>query len=143
MYYDVEVPDFRSAPLSLSGLVVTAEPPVPAAPRDAFTGLLPIVPTVRRTFAATDTVQGFVRVYQARAGPLLSTTLTLRIVDGSDRTVFDLPRQVGSDQFTGDRSFDYLFDVPVARLESGPHLLRVDAVAGKATARRDVRFAIR
>lgn len=123
--------------------MLSVEPPAPAAPRDAFVGLLPIVPTARRTFGATDTVQGFVRVYQARAAPLLSTTLTLRIVDGSDRIAFDLSRQIGSDQFTGDRNVDYLFEVPVGRLKPGPHLLRVDAVAGKATARRDVRFAIR
>ena len=90
-----------------------------------------------------DTVQGFVRVYQARAARLLATTLTRPIVDGPDRIAFDLSRQIGSDQFTGDRNFDYLFEVPVGRLKPGPHLLRVDAVAGKATARRDIRFAIR
>jgi hypothetical protein len=33
--------------------------------------------------------------------------------------------------------------LPIAQLQPGPHLLTIQATAGKASARRDVRFAVR
>jgi len=58
VYTFVDVPDFSEQPLSLSGIVLGATPGPLSAPKDAFAGLLPIVPTARRTFAAADRVHG-------------------------------------------------------------------------------------
>jgi VWFA-related protein len=143
VYYDVDVPDIRRSPLSLSGLVLSAEPALEAGPRDLFRALSPGAPTVRRTFATADRVHGFVRAHQGGTAPPTDVSIAVRVLNATDRVVFDVPRQVGSNQFTPARSFDYPFEVPVARLEPGEYLLRVDAVAGKATARRDARFTVR
>ena len=143
VYYDIDVPDMRKDAFTLSGLFLSAQPALEAGPKNLFAELLPIAPTVRRTFSETDAVQAFVRVYQGELRPATSVMLTARVVDVADRTVFTLPRQLGSGEFGSAGKFDFLFDLPVGRLAPGPHLLRVDAVAGKATARRDVRFVMR
>ena len=42
-----DVPDFARAPLSLSGIVLSAAPGTVSGPRDAFADILPVVPTDR------------------------------------------------------------------------------------------------
>ena len=60
LYYDVDVPDF-SAPVSLSGIVLTAMPGPEVAPRDALAAVLPVIPTARRTFTGTEQAAAFLR----------------------------------------------------------------------------------
>ena len=54
VYADVEVPDFSSAPLSLSGAFVETQPSPPGGPFRVFSGFMPVVPTARREFDKTD-----------------------------------------------------------------------------------------
>jgi VWFA-related protein len=143
VYYDVEVPDFQSATLALSGLVLAVDPAVPVAPKDRFLAILPIVPTVRRMFATTDRVTAFVRLSQGGNAPLGAATVTTQILDRAGATVFDVARTFGPEQFGPARTADYQFDVPVARLSPGPYLLTVKAQVGTAAVRRDLQFSLR
>jgi VWFA-related protein len=139
----VDVPDFAQQPLSLSGVVFGADHGPLAAPKDTFTGLLPIVPTARRAFAAADRVTAFVRIYEAVKKPAIAATLTTRVVDAHDAVVLNENRTISLDRFDGTRAVDYQFDLPLSTLTPGEYLLTIDAVAGDHASRREVRFSVR
>jgi VWFA-related protein len=139
----VDVPDFAQQPLSLSGIVLAATPSVPSAPRDAFTNLLPLIPTAQRTFAPTDRATVFLRVYQDAKATVTAVTVTARITDATDRAVFDKATPLTSDLFTATHGADYRLELPLERLASGEYLLTIDAAQGERVARRGVRFAVR
>jgi VWFA-related protein len=141
VYQSITVPDFRTEPLAASGVVLSATPAPVAAPRDRFAGLLPFTPTVRRTFSTTDRVEGLLRLHQGGAAPLAPVTVRVTVTTATNEVVFDRPLRIGSDEFEG-RAYDYRFDLPLARLKPGPHLLTLE-VTGPGTLRRDVRFDVR
>jgi VWFA-related protein len=141
VYQSITVPDVRGDPLTASGVVLSASPAPMSAPRDRFAGLLPFSPTVRRTFSTADRVEGLLRLYQGGAAPLAPVTVRMTITTAGNEVVFDRPLRIGSDEFDG-RAHDYRFELPLARLQPGPHLLTLE-VTGPASLRRDVRFEVR
>jgi hypothetical protein len=50
---------------------------------------------------------------------------------------------VAAAAFGSSRSADYTYDVPLGTLKTGAHLLTIEAKAGSAITRRDVRFSVR
>ena len=142
VYGYLDVPDFARDALSLSGLTIGTTPPRIAGNAEAAAGLLPFAPTTRRTFSTTDSVHGFLRVYQGGSTPLAPATLVMTIRTATNEMAFNKSQPLGSDEFGADRTLDYRFDIPMARLKPGPHLLTID-VTGPASARRDVRFDVR
>jgi VWFA-related protein len=143
VYTYVDVPDFSSTPLSLSGLVLSASPPWPIAPPEGFKDLLPVVPTTRRDFDRGDRVSAFVRVYQGSKDAPRSAELLAQILDVSGRVVTKDAYSIESGRFAATRSADYRIAVPVDRLSHGEYLLTVDATQATHTARRGVRFRVR
>jgi VWFA-related protein len=139
VYTFVDVPDFVKEKVALSGLVFGTSPPALTAPPDAFSALMPMVPTARRRFSAGDHVSAFLRVYQAKE--LLPATIETRIVDVSDREVASDDTTLTPDRFAGGLGAGYRLDLPLDRLETGEYLLTIEATAGGRTARRSVRFA--
>ena len=140
VYTFAEVPDFRGEALSLSGLVLSVAPAAPAAPRNAFADLMPIVPTARRRFRATDQVAGFVRVYQKRwASPAV---VTLRVTDERNQVTATRTTRLDEPLNRATNGADYRFDVPMAGLAAGEYLLSIDVEADQRTARRAVRFTV-
>jgi hypothetical protein len=129
--------------LSLSGIAVAASPARAAAPPDAFAGLLPIVPTAQRQFGKSDTVTAFVRVYQRLkdAGGLVD--VTARIIDATDRSVFQAAVSVPAERFSSYLASDYRLQLPIERLATGEYLLTIDARQGERTARTGLRFTIK
>jgi VWFA-related protein len=143
VYADVEVPDFAKAPLSLSGLMLEASPPLPGGPRNAFDGLLPVAPTSKRDFATTDQVAAFLQINEGGDTPLAPVALAIRIVNDHDITVFERAGTVGANLFPASlRGANQRFALPLSTLAPGAYLLTVEATLGKATARRDVRFVV-
>jgi VWFA-related protein len=135
-YTYVEVPDFARIPLSLSGAVLGLSDERPA--QDAT---IPIVPTLRRRFRSTESVTAWVRAHQGGGSPLQPVTVTGRIIDGADRTVFQQDGRLFA--AGGDRSADLTFALPLSTLAPGPYLLRIDAARGsKETARREIPFEV-
>jgi VWFA-related protein len=143
VYTFVDVPEFTRQPLSLSGIAVAASPARAAAPPDAFAGLLPIVPTAQRQFGKSDTVTAFVRVYQRLkdAGGLVD--VTARIIDATDRSVFQAAVSVPAERFSSYLASDYRLQLPIERLATGEYLLTIDARQGERTARTGLRFTIK
>jgi hypothetical protein len=142
VYTFVDVPEFTREPLSLSGLVLGATPSVVAAPADAYSGLLPIVPTARRDFAPTDRVTAFLRVYQGGSRALAPAIMTTRLVDARNERISETVRKLDVAAFEKTRSFDDRFDLPVRSLRPGEYLLTVDVAVDGKTAQRTLRFRV-
>jgi len=145
VYTDVVIPDFARDEVSLSGVVLNAAPGRAAAPRDALAALMPIVPTTLRVFDVHDQVTSFLRVYQGGRRPLVTATLTVRIVDAGDKEVFHSTESIGAERFGVGRGADALRELPLGDCAPGPHLLTFEVRLGNsgASARRDVRFTVR
>jgi VWFA-related protein len=140
---EVDVPDFARTRLSLSGVVLIAEPALAATPRDGLRSVLPVVPTSRRDFTRDQKVLALVRAYQGGTGTMRPVALSMAIIDSNGAVVFQAHETLGPDRFAKDRAAEYRLDLPLARLGAGPHLLTIDATFGKETAHRAVRFDVR
>lgn len=144
VYVDVDVPDFKDAKLSLSGVIVSAlATGAPVAPARALNDLTPVVPTTERAFAASDLVTAFLRVYQGGSGKLGPVTMKVRIVDAADKSVFSQSDTLDVPQFDETRSTGYQFRLPIKSFAAGRYLLTFEATAGKTVVVRDVVFDVR
>ncbi len=99
VFADVDVPDFAGAPLSLSGVLLEANPAPFAAPKDALNALVPIVPTAARSFDSRDRLSAFVRVYQLGTKTSADVSVAIRVVDESGQAVIDRVDQLGASDF--------------------------------------------
>jgi VWFA-related protein len=142
VYCDLDVPDFLNDRLALSGIALTVTPKTVSGPPRALEGVVPVIPTTVRAFMRTDVVGGFVRISEGGGQPLAPVTLGLQIVDGRGATVQQHSEPLDTARFAGGRLADYPFDLPVANLAPGPHLLTVTATSGTRVVRRDVRFTV-
>ena len=142
IYYDVDVPDFREAPVSISGIVLTAEPSHVVAPRDLLTKVIPVIPTTRRTFAAADRVTAFARVYQGGRATLARVPIRVQLVNENGVVMLDRHQDIGPERFTDERSANLLIDVPVSRLAAGEYLITLETPTGKTVLQRTMRFRV-
>jgi VWFA-related protein len=149
IYCDLDVPDFAKKVLSLSGVVLNVSPGRAAAPKDLLASLIPVVPTTVRNLYRGDTVTAFVRVYQGGNEPSVLVDTIVRIVDGAGKVASESVVQIPAARFeaTGrtatPRAADWTVALPLSALQAGPHLLTLEATAGKNTVRRHVRFSTR
>jgi VWFA-related protein len=143
VYTDVIVPDFEKAKLSLSGVVITADPTLAAAPKDAFTGVIPVLPTTRREFDRGDRVTAFVRIHEGGRQAIAPVGVTVEVTDAHGAVVTSRTDAIAAGAFSSRRSTDYTYDLPVARLAAGTYLMTIEARLGDITSRRDVRFSVR
>jgi VWFA-related protein len=143
VYQEVEIPDFRKSPLSLSGVVLSVEPALPSAPRGFLASIVPVEPTTQRSFVRGDVATAFLRVYQGGRKPPAPTVVTSEIINDEDRAVHTAEDTLTAGQFEPTRGADYRLAVPIDRLPPGSYLLRVVARAGPQSAGRDVRFFVR
>jgi hypothetical protein len=94
-------------------------------------------------FAQTDKVKAFVRIYQGGREALRAINLEAQILDSSGAVVFDSPKTLIAGEFGAAREADHTIELPLSSLGAGPHLLRVPAATGNASAHRDVPFVVR
>ena len=143
LYADVDVPDIGKAPLTMSAMLFTTSPALISAPADALKSVVPMVPTARRTFAGSDRVGAFARLYRkpARASEA-GVPIRVQIVDAGGLTVFDRSQDFAPERFTAQQTADIMFDVPVAQLDAGEYLLTFETRHSGGTIRRDARFRV-
>jgi hypothetical protein len=143
VYADVDVPDFAKEPLSLTGVALTVVPGQPVAPTDGLKDVMPIVPTAVRDFARHERVTAFFRIHQGGKLAIAPVTVTTRVTDAQDKTVFNRTEVTAAEAFAEARAADVRFMLPVAQLTPGDYLLTFEAAIDKTTARRDVRFRVK
>ena len=142
VYTYVDVPDYRRLPVALSGLMVSSVPALTMAPSASLEGLVPVVPTTRRSFATNDQATGFVRLYQGVSRALMPGYVVAEILDEHDTSVFRQETRLVSGQYGASRAVDFSVDLPLARLGPGQYVLSIEARHGNESARRDTRFAV-
>jgi VWFA-related protein len=142
VYAPVTVPNFVKEPLTLSGVVLGRVSSVPSTKKDPLGDLLPLTPTTVRAFTRRNRVDAFLQIYQGGKTPV-PVHVTTRLTDQEGHTAFEQAAALGPDDFHAARSASQRIELPLARLTPGAYLLSIEAVAGKTTARRDVRFQIK
>jgi hypothetical protein len=141
VFADVDVPDFAKERVSLSGVLIEAQPGVASGPRTAFGAMVPVIPTGQRTFTTSDRVSAFLRLYQGATGPLSAVSLKTRIINESGVAATNDTVTLAPDRFdAGSRSLDHRLEIPMGTLAPGQYLLAFEAAIDAVTARRYVRF---
>ncbi len=144
VYADVVVPDFSKAPLSLTGVIVSAKPARVAAPYFATEAISPSVPTTRRVFRQADHVTAYLRAYQGKVDVFAPVQVEIRILDDHDNVISNETQTLAPDDFSKKaRAADVNYTLPASNLAPGNYLLTFEASAGTNKARRDVRFSVR
>ena len=147
LYADLEVPDFAKAPLSVSGLIVEANPAQATAPLGAFDRYLPVLPTSNREFRSAQEAMVFLRIYQGQKdktpAPAAPVTVAARLVDRNEKTIGEGVETIAPDRFyVGGRAADYRFPIPLATLPPGPYLLTFTVTLDKTVVTRSVQFTV-
>ena len=99
VFADVEIPDFANDPLSVSGVILSARPGRPSAPREVLASILPVVPTAERAFLVSEDVTTFLRVYQSGRRPIAPVEVALAIHDARGAPLVSETRVLGVDRF--------------------------------------------
>jgi hypothetical protein len=120
-------------------VLLSVEPNVAAAGKDRLSAVVPVVPTSRREFWEHDRVTMFARVYR-RVKSTDAVTVTLRIRDPRDRTVFEKTDAAVASLLGSIRALDYGVALPTASLPPGPYRVTLEATTARDTVRRDVRI---
>jgi VWFA-related protein len=139
----VDVPDFRKDKLSASGLVLGSNEAVATAERGILQDILPLVPTALREFSSATSALAFVRVYQGGSKATEPVRVTASILDAANNRKLEETTFLEAARFATTRSFDYRLDLPLSKLEAGPHLLTIEAHLGKSVVKREARFSVR
>jgi hypothetical protein len=151
VHYDLDVPDFAKLPLSLSGLVLSAElagqipSPQPDAELDRW---LPATPVTQRGFAAADTLTAIAAVYAAGAAGAQPVEVTTTVLGAGDEVCFQHRDRydVGAGKSPRDAVM-HRATIPLGGMRPGSYTLRVKAVRDGAPADqavlRDLVFAVR
>lgn len=142
VFADIDVPDFSKTALSFSGIVLHAQPGLPAAPADRLAGVLPLVPTTQRDFSNLQQVTAFLRVYQGGAAAIVPVSLRAQILDSQSRIVYDASQILDRTRFATNRTAETRLDLQIDQLAPGAYLLVLQGTEGSGSARADVRFQI-
>jgi hypothetical protein len=138
VYLDVDVPDFRAAPIVLGGLAVSYADGarVPVAPKTGPPAL-PFPPSLDRTFTSADTLRAYVEasVRQPVARPLVPS---MDVVNADGRVV----RSPSPSFVTGD-PLRVEVSIPLSGLPPGAYVLRATLGDGADKATREVQFVVR
>jgi hypothetical protein len=146
--FDLEVPDFAKAPLSMSSLALTSAmsgiaPTV--RPKDPLEKLLPGPLSSYREFSPQDEVAFFAEVYDTIKQPhKVEIAATVKAEGG--QTVFQTREERDSSERGGGAGgYGFTARVPLKNMTPGLYVLRVDATAAvgdRATTAQEVVFRV-
>ena len=150
VHLDLDVPDFTATPLSMSGVVLTAEQagqvPNPR-PDQELAKLLPGTPIATREFSPGDVITLFTEVYDNKASQAHKVLLTTTVQGDDGRVLFKQEDERSSSEIQGARGgFGYVASAPLKGFAPGRYLLTVTArstLDPSATVTRDVPFRVK
>jgi hypothetical protein len=147
--YDLEVPDFAKAPISMSGIVLTSmagamRPTV--RPDEQLRGVLPASPVALRSFPQDDELAIFAEIYDNSASSPHKVDITATVTTDEGRVMFKTDEQRDSSDLGG-KSGGYGFSakIPMKELAPGPYVLTVSArsrIGSNTTVQRQVRINV-
>jgi VWFA-related protein len=151
VHYDLEVPDFTAAPLTMSGVVLTSSlagmvRTAVANPDDEIRKALPGPPTVSREFRSTEELALVAEVYDNEGKTPHTVDITTALLADDGREVYKHADERVSSELGGTSGgYGHTARVPLTGLPPGLYVLRVEAKSrlGKGPAvTRDVQIRI-
>ena len=148
IYTDLEVPDFATAPLAMSHMLLTSVntggPPTGRA--EQLRDRLPVLPSTVRAFKSDDELGMFVEVYDNDTVNVHTIDLTASILDGNKNALVRL-REERSKQvaLAASEPIRYGVGVPLKDLKPGTYSARIEAASRldrKMLVAREVLFSI-
>jgi VWFA-related protein len=150
VHYDLDVPDFETLPLSMSGLLLTSSlagvvPTAPGEQLDRLRKVLPGPPSVARVFRAGEVLALVADIYDRQiAAHTVDIITTVRSVEG--RECVRLEDHRTSAEFAAHTgAFRYAPTIPLKGLAPGLYALTVEArsrLGAGGSVRRDAPFEI-
>src|SRR4051812_31542544 len=148
--YDLEVPDYAKAPLTMSGLVLSslAASQMPTLTlENRVRAFLPGPPMATRSFSQTEQLTVFGEVYDnARTGPAHEVTITTTLSSATGarlRTTTDTRSSLETDPRSG--GYTFVAGMPLDDLSPGIYVIHVEArgdFADRPTAARDIQILV-
>jgi VWFA-related protein len=147
--YDLQVPDFAAAPLTMSGVVLASaslQTMMTAKPDEELRTLLPAPATAHREFPEGDTLALFAEVYDNDLKQPHKVDITTSVVTDDGRTVFSTNEERVSSELQGKPGgYGHTAQVPLKGFAPGLYVLKVQATsrAGKdITVSRELPFRV-
>lgn len=148
--YDLEVPDFAKAPMSMSHVLLTSASaglaPTARPKADTLGRALPGPPTTYRVFLPQDELAAYAEVYDNTGTQAHKVNLAATVQDESGRTVFQANEERASSELQGARGgYGFGFRVPLKDFKPGLYVLKVEGrsqVGAGASTSREVPFRI-
>jgi VWFA-related protein len=159
--YDLDVPDFSKAPLSMSGVMLTsaAASRLPTAnPDPAFKDVLPSAPTTTREFPADDTLAIYAEIYDTQIKTAHRVAINTSVLADDGKVVFTAaderrseelaagPAGAGRGAVSKGDGYGYAASIPLKGFAPGRYVLRVEArtlLTNGGTAMRELEFRVR
>lgn len=126
LYVDLNVPNFTRDPVSLSGLVLDATPASSRVTDAAVRDLLPVVPTIRRIFSASDVPTLFFRIHQRAGRTPGAVTRVVRLTNMAGTVVWESVQVLDGQAFANTRHVDQRVTLDLENHPQGNYTLEVD-----------------
>jgi len=148
--YDLDVPDFSKADLSMGGILLTAASAgrIPTAnPDPDFKDILPGSPTAVRDFPAGDQLTLAVDVYDNKAATPHRVEIRTSVTADDGTVIFSSKDERRSEELKGvNGTYGHVTTVPLKAVAPGRYVLRVEAqslLSNGVTTAREVEFTVR
>lgn len=149
--YDLEVPDFRRLPWSMSGVALTAASAGAVAtvkPRDPLADFLPAAPTTAREFDRGDELALFAEFYENMPGaPPHQVEFRAELRAEGGRVVREVAEDRSSTELQGSEGgYGFAARLPLDGLDPGLYVLHVEGrsrAGAQPAASRDIQITIR
>jgi VWFA-related protein len=129
--YELDVPDFVKAPLTMSGLAISsmAGAALPTTRADEqLKGVLPGPPVGLRTFPSNDELSVFAEVYDNEASKPHKVDISTTVTSNDAKVVFKNDEERSSTDIQGKRGgYGYVGRIPMRDLAPGRYVLKVEA----------------
>jgi VWFA-related protein len=147
--YDLEVPDFYKAPISMSGLALASKAGsvLPTTkPDELLKDVLPAPPMALRTLPPNDELHVFAEVYDNEASKPHKVDITTTVTSDDGKVVFKAEEERSSSDIQGKRGgYGYAARIPMQDLGTGVFVLKVEArsrLGAGPSASREVQFTV-
>ena len=133
VFYDLEVPDFAKAPISVSGLLLTsgsAQQVPTLQPDEIVKAVLPTPATSRRVFGQSDVLTAFAEIYVNSSSNPSRLEVTTRLINesGADASAStDILTDKVPNPNNGATTYNLTKQIPLQGVQPGQYLLRIEA----------------
>ena len=128
--YELEIPDYATLPLGISGLLLTsrAGTALPTARADAqLQRMMPAPPVALRVFPKDDDVLVFAEIYDRTGGTAHSVDITTTVTDGGGTIIWKHSAERSASDLGTNGGYAHVVRVPMSSVESGRYVLSVEA----------------